>query len=147
MLRSLLMRQVAGQLPIVARVLRQQADAELAEFGVSNSMAWCLIYLDRLGQDPRQAELAEAIGISGPSTVRVLDQLETSGLVERSPNPDDKRANRISITPKGAELLSKIEVRLSKLREAFFKDVSDEDMRIFHRVLSGLSDRILERRK
>lgn len=147
MLRSLIMRQVAGQLPIVARVLRQQADAELAEFGVSNSMAWCLIYLDRLGPDPRQAELAQAIGISGPSTVRVLDQLEASGLVERTQDPNDKRSNRLCITAKGSELLSKIEVRLSKLRDAFFSDASNEDMEAFHRILSGLSDRVLDRQK
>lgn len=139
-------RQVAQKLPLVTRGWRQLADAALAEFRVSNSMAWCLIYLDRLGPDARQTDLAQEIGISQPSTVRVLDQLESGGLVERQPDPDDKRSNRLVITAKGAELMDKIEARLAELRNDLFDGVPDAEIETALRVIDRLSDRIADRR-
>jgi MarR family transcriptional regulator for hemolysin len=139
-------REVAQKLPLVTRAWRQLADTALAEFRVSNSMAWCLIWLDRLGPDARQTELAQAIGISQPSTVRVLDQLEMGGLVARLPDPDDKRSKRLSITVKGRELVSKIESRLAELRGELFDGVPDAEIETLLRVVDRLSDRIADRR-
>ena len=51
-------------MPQIARLWRQLADSTLAEFGVSNSAGWCLLYLDRLGADVRQIELADVLGIT-----------------------------------------------------------------------------------
>jgi len=109
MSRSELKRALAHKMPQVARQWRQLADLALAEFGVSNSAAWCLIYLDRLGADARQADLAEELGITQPSLVRTLDQLQAAGLVERVPNPDDRRSNRVAFTAEGRELIGRIE--------------------------------------
>mgnify|MGYP001255420070 FL=1 len=102
---SELKRALAHKMPQVARQWRQLADLALAELGVSNSAGWCLIYLDRLGPDMRQADLAEELGIAQPSLVRTLDQLQAAGLVERVPNPDDRRSNRVAFTPEGQELV------------------------------------------
>jgi len=139
-------KDLARKLPVVTRGWRQMADATLAEFGVSNSMAWCLIYLDRLGPDARQTELAQEIGISQPSTVRVLDQLEQAGLVERLRDPDDKRSNRLVVTGRGSDLLAKIEGRLTELRIALFDGIADQDIAAMLRVVDLLSDRIADRR-
>lgn len=138
-------KELARKLPVVARGWRQLADAMLAEFGVSNSMAWCLIYLDRLGPDARQTELAQEIGISQPSTVRVLDQLEQASLVERMRDPDDKRSNRLVITAKGMDLLTKIELRLADLRVSLFGGIPDAEIETMLKVVDRLSERMAER--
>ena len=52
-------RALAHKMALLARNWRQLADGALAEFGVSNSAGWCLIHLDRLGADVRQADIAE----------------------------------------------------------------------------------------
>ena len=57
----------------------------LAEFGVSNSAGWCLIHLDRLGADVRQADLAESLDIRQPSLVRTLDLLQAKSMLTRLP--------------------------------------------------------------
>lgn len=139
-------KELASKLPVVTRGWRQMADATLAELGVSNSMAWCLIYLDRLGPDARQTELALEIGISKPSTVRVLDQLEQAGLVERLRDPDDMRANRLAITANGAALLHKIETRLATLRIDLFEGIPDREIEAMLNAVDRLSKRISERR-
>jgi len=146
MSRSELKRALAHKMPQVARQWRQLADLALAEFGVSNSAAWCLIYLDRLGADARQADLAEELGITQPSLVRTLDQLQAAGLVERVPNPDDRRSNRIAFTPEGRELIGRIEARLEDLRRELLEGVPDAAIEIIVNLLNLLERRMVERR-
>ncbi|MEV4935627.1 MULTISPECIES: MarR family winged helix-turn-helix transcriptional regulator [unclassified Sphingobium] len=146
MSRSELKRALAHKMPQVARQWRQLADLALAEFGVSNSAAWCLIYLDRLGADARQADLAEELGITQPSLVRTLDQLQAAGLVERVPNPDDRRSNRIAFTPEGRELIGRIEARLEDLRRELLEGVPDAAIEIIVNLLNLLERRMAERR-
>ncbi|GAY20248.1 transcriptional regulator, MarR family [Sphingobium fuliginis] len=133
-------------MPQVARQWRQLADLALAEFGVSNSAGWCLIYLDRLGPDVRQADLAEELGIAQPSLVRTLDQLQAAGLVERVPNPDDRRSNRVAFTPEGQELVGRIEARLENLRRELLDGVPDAAIEIIVNLLNLLERRMAERR-
>jgi len=146
MSRSELKRALAHKMPQVARQWRQLADLALAEFGVSNSAAWCLIYLDRLGADARQADLAEELGITQPSLVRTLDQLQTAGLVERVPNPDDRRSNRVAFTREGRELIGRIEARLEDLRRELLEGVPDAAIEIIVNLLNLLERRMAERR-
>lgn len=146
MSRPNLERDIAQRLPMLTRTWRQLADTVLAEFGVSNSTSWCLIWLDRLGPDVRQIDLAQAIGIAQPSLVRVIDQLQLGGLVVRVQDPDDKRSNRVVLTDAGREMVGKIEARLRDVRTELFDGLSDDDIGTTLRVIDTLSDRIAERR-
>ena len=140
------MRALAHKMPQVARKWHQLADQTLAQFGVSNSAGWCLIYLDRLGPDARQADLAENLGIAQPSLVRTLDQLQAASLVERVTNPDDRRSNRVVFTPEGRKLVGQIETRLSDLRRELLDGVPDAAVAIVVNLLNLLDQRITERR-
>jgi MarR family transcriptional regulator for hemolysin len=140
------MRALAHKMPQVARKWRQLADQTLAEFGVSNSAGWCLIYLDRLGSDARQADVAEELGITQPSLVRTLDQLQAAGLVERVPNPDDRRSNRVAFTPEGQKLVGQIEAKLGDLRRELLDGVPDAAIEIAVNLLNLLEQRMTERR-
>jgi MarR family transcriptional regulator for hemolysin len=139
-------RLLAHKMAPVARGWRQLADSALAEFGVSNSAGWCLIHIDRMGGDVRQAELAESLDISQPSLVRTLDQVQAAGLVVRMPHPEDKRSNIIGLTPAGKDLVGRIEERLGLLRADLLQGVPDEAIMIMVEMLDLLSQRIGERR-
>ncbi len=146
MTRRNLERQLAQYMAPVAQGWRQLADLTLAELRVSNSSGWCLIYLERLGPDARQIDLAREIGVSQPSLVRTLDQLEAAGLVERLPHPDDRRSNRLLVTPPGKALVSQIEERLGSLRHILLDEISDAELETTLRIMALLTDRIAERR-
>lgn len=49
--------------------------------------------------------LADHEGVSAPSVTKVLAILEDDGLVQRAPDPADRRVNYVSVTPKGAALV------------------------------------------
>lgn len=144
--RRHLERQIAQYMAPVAQGWRQLADTALSELRVSNSSGWCLIYLDRIGPEARQIDLAREIGISQPSLVRTLDQLEAAGLVERSTHPDDRRSNRLIITPAGRQLVGQIEDKLGSLRQTLLAGVSDSELDTTLRIMTLVSDRIAERR-
>lgn len=139
-------RALAHKMALLARNWRQLADGALAEFGVSNSAGWCLIHLDRLGADARQADLAESLDIRQPSLVRTLDLLQANGLVARATHPEDKRSNILSLTPAGRELVGRIEEKLGAMRAELLRDIPDEAIEIMVELLDLIGQRIAERR-
>ncbi|HUC15348.1 MAG TPA: MarR family transcriptional regulator, partial [Acidimicrobiales bacterium] len=51
-------------------------------------------------------ELAAAEGVAPPSMTRIAANLEQAGLLERRPDPLDRRVARVAVSEKGAELLA-----------------------------------------
>jgi len=127
-----------ASLMVLSRAYRSVADNALSEYGLSQATAWPVILTGRLGDGVRQGALAEALGVEGPSLVRVLDQLVSSGLIERREDPHDRRARTIHLTPDGHALREQVEGVLVKLRRQIFKDVSHEDLQACLRVFDTL---------
>ena len=92
----------------IARRLRQAIDAELGAYGLTEATWRPLAYVGRLGEGIRQKELAHALGIEGPSLVRLLDSLERRGLIERREDVADRRARGIHLTAAGRELQQRV---------------------------------------
>jgi DNA-binding MarR family transcriptional regulator len=57
------------------------------------------------GGPKRVTELAEIEGLAQPTTTVLLKQLERNGWVRRGPDPHDRRAVLVSLTPDGAGAL------------------------------------------
>lgn len=51
----------------------------------------------------RLTDLAKGAGMSPQSIGELVDQLEELGMVERRPDPDDRRAKRVHLTEKARE--------------------------------------------
>src|SRR5215831_10534221 len=88
----------------IARRLRQAIDGELRLLGLTEATWRPLAYVGRLGGGVRQKELATALSIEGPSLVRLLDNLEQRGLIERREEESDRRARGIHLTRAGRDL-------------------------------------------
>src|SRR5271169_3308819 len=87
--------------PLVARAARQwrrAVDRRLQPFGLTEATWLPLIYLARAPVPMRQKDLAAALTLDGSSVVRLLDALETSGLIERREGDPDRRAKTIALT-------------------------------------------------
>lgn len=138
-------RHLAQKLNGLTRRWRMIGDQTLARLGVSNATGWCLVYLNRLGDDARQSDLARVVGVREATLVRTLTQLETAGLVERFPNPRDARANLMRLTPRGEEVVSQIEGLLTQLRRDALQDVNDDDLAAAVRVVDAIEIRLAEK--
>ncbi len=127
-----------ANLMVLSRAYRGAADKALADYGLSQATAWPVILAGRLGDGVRQGALAEALGVEGPSLVRVLDQLVAAGLMERREDPHDRRARTLHLTDAGHALRAQVEEVLVELRRRVFQGVSESDLEACLRVFDAL---------
>src|SRR3954462_3512105 len=103
MLTTLPIEAVAGHLRLVvartARRLRQEAGADL-----SPSLISALASIDRYGP-LTPSELAAHERVQRPTIPRVLARLEVLELIERAPDPADRRSALITASAEGRTLL------------------------------------------
>lgn len=134
------LRDLTRDLLLVGRLWRKMAREAAARHGVSEAASAPLIWIERLGENVRQNTLAEAIGIEGASLVRLIDELQSSGLVTREPDPSDRRANVVSLTPRGREVVAEVNEDIQNLREQIFAGVSPADIEATGRVFAALKE-------
>src|SRR6476469_9235878 len=100
-------RELAFTINDVARLLRTFADQKAALFGMSRAKWAVLARLDRF-EGLKQTELADMLDLQPISLTRLLDGLSENGLIERRPDPDDRRAKRLFLTPAARPLLDRL---------------------------------------
>src|ERR671916_137181 len=69
------------------------------------------------GQPSTQVALAQHLGVDRTMMTYLLDDLEEAGLVERRPDPADRRARRVVLTEAGNARLCDVERRLRRVEE------------------------------
>ncbi len=100
-------RELAFLLNDVARLLRTYADHKAAQFGMTRAQWAVLVRLDRC-QGLNQSELAELLDLQPITLTRLLDKLCDSGLIERRPDPTDRRAKRLFLTAAARPVLERL---------------------------------------
>jgi MarR family transcriptional regulator for hemolysin len=107
----------------VARMLRTYADQRARQFGISRAQWVVLMRLDR-SEGLKQSELAEILDLQPISLTRLLDRLSDSGLIERRADPNDRRANRLYLTPAARPLLKQLAALGDEMMETVLQNVS-----------------------
>ena len=120
----------------VARLIRAEMDRRIAEagLGLTPGEGRTLVHIARAGA-VRQTDLAERMGVEAMTVTGFLDRLEAKGLVERVPDPADRRAKRAHLTAAAEALLEKIAPLSAGLREDAAAGVPAEDWARFLDVL------------
>ena len=89
-----------------ARVTRRLDDELQAAHGLSLAEYDALLQIAHApGRRVRMNVLAERVILSRSGITRLVDRLEAAGLVNRVPDPVDRRIARVAATPKGVKLL------------------------------------------
>ena len=113
-------RDVLIVLHDVARLLRTRFDQRARARGMTRAQ-W--IILARLSRQPgmSQNELAGICEVEPITVGRLVDRLEARGLVERRPDPTDRRINRLHLLPAAQPILEEI----TSYRDALSEDILD----------------------
>jgi MarR family transcriptional regulator for hemolysin len=126
---------VAVLLQDVARAWRLKLDQRLKPLGLSQAKWRTLVLVNRAGDGVTQKDLADLMGIEGPTLVRLLDRLEADGWLERRVCARDRRNRRIHLSAKARDMLVRIESVAAGLRAELLSGVGADDLDIFDRVL------------
>lgn len=73
--------------------------------------------------------------------IDTLNRLLAAELISERPDPTDKRAKLLSITPKGQDVLQQCYAASQKVTEIVFHDLSEEDVRLCIQLLRGVETR------
>jgi DNA-binding MarR family transcriptional regulator len=123
----------------VARQLRHTSQETLAPWDITPSHFRALRVLMRRGV-MRLSELSDHLHIAARSTTEVVDALESRGLAERRPDPDDRRATLVVLTEHGTSVLDAIRTARGTEAERAFGRLSQADRAHLARILRKLRD-------
>ncbi len=110
----------------------------LAQFDVLATLAH--------GEGITQQELAERLLVTKGDVVGLIDRVSAAGWVERRPDPDDRRVNRLSLTDRGRTLLAQAWPSQIALIEAVFGVLTAGESHLLHEFLERL-ERSTQRRE
>jgi MarR family transcriptional regulator, transcriptional regulator for hemolysin len=117
-------REIAVGIVDVARMLRTYADQRGRQFGVSRAQWTVLMRLDRC-EGMNQSELAELLDLQPISLTRLLDRLADNGLIERRPDPSDRRVNRLYLKPAARPLLKQLSALSEDVMQIVLQDIDE----------------------
>lgn len=98
-----------------------------------------LAELDECGP-ASQATLGRQCGIDRSDVVAVVNELAARELVERGPDPEDRRRNVITLTPAGKRQLRRLERQLARVQDELLAPLSAGEREVLARLLGRVLD-------
>jgi len=108
--------------------LRTQVDERLRPWGMTLASWRILRALALSGERFHQARLAKEVGVETPTLVSLLDRMEKMEWVRREPDPGDRRAKIVEVTPAGAKLFRQLQKQVKAVREDMFGGLSEQEL-------------------
>jgi DNA-binding MarR family transcriptional regulator len=118
---------------------RTRFQAIASEFDLTPGQLMALKSLDPDAPVPMR-RLAEALHCDNSNVTGIIDRLESRGLVERRPDPDDRRVKMLVVTTEGADVRQRLRARMEEPPEALKRLSAAEQ-----RQLRDLMRKALER--
>lgn len=127
----------AALLPRIGQVVEEQTGLPLSWYDV----------LLELSVEPdrrlRMSDLGERVVLSRTRASRIVDELETAGLVRREENADDRRSAFAVMTPAGLRRYrAAAPVYLAAIAEQFAEGLSDAELRAVTKALGKVLGRV-----
>ena len=117
--------------------LRNRMDRWLDRHGLSESRLALIVRLNRMGE-VTLGDLAAALDVSPRNVTGLVDHLERDGLVERFPDPDDRRATRVRLSKAGAAKLAELGAEKGRSTHDMVAGMTDEDLAQLRHLLLKL---------
>ena len=121
-----------------ARAWRTKLDQRLRPLGLSQGKWRTLVQLSLGGNKLTQKEIAERMGIEGPTLAGLLDRLQKDGWIERRCSADDRRCKIVHLQRRSKAVLDKIFDAAHDLRHELIEDIPQRNLEICVRVLGQI---------
>ncbi len=118
--------------------VHQVFKAELVPYGVTPGQYGVLMCLwDKNGQTVRQ--LAERLSLDSSTMTGLLDRMEQKGLIEKRPDPTDRRALQVLLTDKANELRESLPQAIDLANKKVLANLDEKQVQTFKALLWNLS--------
>lgn len=131
------MEPIGLQLTRTAKVVSRAFDAALGEAG--GALPLWLVLVSLKGQrHGAQRQLAQAVGIEGPTLTHHLNRMEAAGLVTRTRDPENRRVHRVQLTKRGEDAFQRLLAAVTAFDQRLRAGFSDREITDLGSVLTRL---------
>ncbi|WP_052699974.1 MarR family winged helix-turn-helix transcriptional regulator [Martelella endophytica] len=126
---------------VTSRKMRKAYDQRVAQLGLTFARARVLTLL-AAHKTCNQSVLACELELEKPTLVRMLDRMAELDLVERVPDPNDRRVNLVRLRPHGEAMAKQLLIERAGFINAFFTPADDQALQDATRLLQAIAERI-----
>ncbi len=131
----------------VSRLLRRRVDKAAQTIGLTSAQWRVLAFVSRC-EGSNQASMADHMDMEPITLSRHLDRMQAAGMIERRPDPNDRRAHRLFLTETGRTLMDGFRAVTSDVMDDFVDGISEEELAttidILARMRSNLTGKAAE---
>ncbi len=127
-----------GTLSQIGRLLRTYCDQRFRALDLTLARGRVMLHLGRAGSPLSQSALTALLDVEHPTTVRLLDGLEQSGLVERRSVPGDRRSKDIALTEAGVPVAARVTTAIDGIALAVIDGIDPAELAVADRVLTEI---------
>ncbi|MEQ8835367.1 MAG: MarR family transcriptional regulator [Lacipirellulaceae bacterium] len=129
----------------VSRIRKKVVDQAVKPLGITRSQFWLLVNTARYGNEGiAQTELARLMSVGKVSLGGLIDRMEANGILERLPDPVDRRAKKVFMTRKGEELLHDLQEVAFDINKQIMKGISKEQNKMLDGMLRTMKRNLLQ---
>ncbi len=110
-----------------------------AETGLSFPQSFALQQLNPEGRPESMRALAQCLQVDPSAITGLVDRLEAKGLVERRPDPEDRRVKALVLTPRGKRVRSHLR-RIVEEPPASLSRMDEKRLRVVRDVLAAMAE-------
>ena len=126
----------------VSRLLRMRLDQRARALDLTRAQ-WRVLAQLRRREGINQRALADILEIENITLTRHIDRLELKGLVERRPDPNDRRARTLHLKRKTKSILGKMRSLSEQTREEALEGINAKDAERLINTLLKIKDNML----
>jgi MarR family transcriptional regulator for hemolysin len=134
------METILPEIGETAHALRKAFTRRAASVGVTGAQ-WKVLLKLTLKPGLRQTDLADLLDIEPITLTRIIDRLQEAGLVERTPDPTDRRAWRLHVTAKAQPVVGKLRAIADEMTAEAFAGIDPKDIEVTRKVLAQVRER------
>ena len=134
------METILPEIGETAHALRKAFTRRAAALGVTGAQ-WKVLFKLTLKPGLRQTDLADLLDIEPITLTRIIDRLQEAGLVERTPDPTDRRAWRLQVTAKAQPVVGKLRAIADEMTAEAFSGIDPKDIEVTLKVLAQVRER------
>lgn len=128
----------------VSRLMRRQFDVAARQIGVTRPQ-WQVLTLLARHAGINQGGLADILEVEPITLGRMIDRLQESQMVERRPDPADRRAWRLYLTPRGEDQIERLKPHALETLDAALEGLSVEERRQLMAMLDRMRGNLSRR--
>ena len=129
-------------LMLVSRAWRSVVDGRLAELGLTDTTWVPLFHLHAADQALSLKQLAQRVGLDSSTLVRVVDLLESRGLVVRETDASDRRSKSLRLTKQGLAVVADVRGKLFQVEAQVLEGMDTHTVSTLREGMQQLHERL-----